>query len=140
MVHFYYKLQTIKIFQRTKIKFNMLIVFPNIACSTKKIYLKNKKFSKSKFISNLALNDKKKLINYLKNERNDLEETVVKIYPQIGKLIEAISTQKGCYFSRMSGSGSACIGLFSSINNASLAKKFVKRNFPKYWCEVSKTI
>ena len=56
----------------------------------------------------------KKLINFLKNENNDLEKTVIKIYPKIKKIIDYIKSQKGCYFSRITGSGSACIGIFSN--------------------------
>ena len=76
----------------------------------------------------------------MKSEPNDLEESVVKIYPIVRKIISIISNQRGCYFSRLTGSGSSCIGLFSSLKTARLAKKNIKRNFPKYWCEVSKTI
>ena len=82
----------------------------------------------------------KKLINILKNENNDLEETVIKIYPKIKKIIEYIKSIKGCYFSRITGSGSACIGIFSNMKNAIYAQKLIKLKYPKYWCVVSKTI
>lgn len=125
---------------KSKKNFNILIVFSNILCSTRSVYLKNKLFSIPKTVSHRLLNNKKKLINFLQNEHNDLEKTVINMYPAIGKIIKLISIQKGCYFSRLTGSGSACIGLFSSLKTAKLAKKNIKRNFPKYWCEVSKTI
>ena len=82
----------------------------------------------------------KKLINFLKNENNDLEKTVIKIYPKIKKIIDYIKSQKGCYFSRITGSGSACIGIFSSMKNAIYAKKMIRSKYPKYWCAISKTI
>jgi len=123
-----------------KFKFNILIVYPNEICSTKKIYKKNKKFTlvKSNFL--LYVKNKKRLINFLKNENNDLEETVIKFYPRIGKIIDFMKIQKGCYFARITGSGSACIGIFSNMKTAISTQKLIKSKFPKYWCVVSKTI
>ena len=76
----------------------------------------------------------------MKNENNDLEKTVIEFYPQIQKIIDFIEIQNGCYFSRITGSGSACIGIFSDVKSANFAQKLIKLKFPKYWCLVSKTI
>ena len=76
----------------------------------------------------------------MKNENNDLEKTVIKIYPKIKKIIDCIKSQKGCYFSRITGSGSACIGIFSNTHNAIYAQKAIRSKYPKYWSVVSKTI
>ena len=123
-----------------KFKLNLLIIYPNLICSTKKIYQKNKIKSTPKvsYVSNIKNN--KKLINFLTNESNDLEKTVIKLYPKIGKIIDSIQSQNGCYFSRITGSGSACIGAFSNMRNAIYAQKLIKLKYPKYWCVVSKTI
>jgi len=125
---------------KTKKNFNILIVFPNFLCSTRNIYLKNKEFSSARSVSSSILSNEKKLINFLQNDHNGLEKIVVKMHPIIGKIIRSIYNQEGCYFSRITGSGSACIGLFSNVKTASLAKKIIKRKFPNYWCVVSKTI
>ena len=119
---------------------NILIVYPNIMCSTKKIYQKNRKFSHIKAKPNLLTSSKKKLIKYLIKNDNDLEQTVIKYYPQVGKVINFIKKQNGCYFSRITGSGSACIGIFSNAKTANYTKNLVKLKFPNYWCFVSKTI
>ena len=118
----------------------ILIVYPNIICSTKKIYENNKKFTFPEHQHNFDINNKKKLIHFLKNENNDLEKTVTKIYPKIKKIIDYIKSQKGCYFSRITGSGSACIGIFSNRRNTICAQKMVRSKYPKYWSVVSKTI
>ena len=123
-----------------KFKLNLLIVYPNLICSTKKIYKKNTKKSLIKPQSFFSEKNNKKLINFLKNENNDLEKTVIKIYPKIKKIIDCIKSQKGCYFSRITGSGSACIGIFSNTRNAIYAQKAIRSKYPKYWCVVSKTI
>ena len=121
-------------------KLNLLIVYPNLVCSTKKIYERNKKINLLKPQSFFYIKDKNKLINFLKNENNDLEKTVIKIYPKVKKIIDCIKSQKGCYFSRITGSGSACIGIFSSMRRANNAQKLIETKYPKYWCAVSKTI
>ena len=123
-----------------KFKLNLLIVYPNLICSTKRIYEKNKKISLSTPQSFFCIKNNKKLINLLKNENNDLEETVIKIYPKVKKIIEYIKSIKGCYFSRITGSGSACFGIFSNMKNAIYAQKLIKLKYPNYWCVVSKTI
>ncbi len=123
-----------------KFKLNLLIVYPNLICSTKIIYKKNKKISLSTPQSFFCIKNNKKLINLLKNENNDLEEAVIKIYPKVKKIIDYIKSIKGCYFSRITGSGSACIGIFSNMKNAIYARKLIKLKYPNYWCVVSKTM
>ena len=123
-----------------KFKLNLLIVYPNLICSTKRIYEKNKKISLSTPQSFFCIKNNKKLINLLKNENNDLEEAVIKIYPKVKKIIDYIKSIKGCYFSRITGSGSACIGIFSNMKNAIYAQKLIKLKYPNYWCVVSKTM
>ncbi len=123
-----------------KLRLNLLIIYPNFVCSTKKIYKKNTKISLSNTRSSFHIKSNKKLIEFLKSENNDLEETVFKIYPEVNKIITHIKSQKGCYISRITGSGSACIGIFSSMKKAFYAQKLIKLKYPKYWSVVSKTI
>jgi len=123
-----------------KLGLNLLIVYPNFICSTKKIFKKNKKKSLPENKYFMYFKDKKKLFNLLKNDKNDLEETITKIYPKIKKIISYIGLQEGCIFSRITGSGSACIGIFSNMKNAIYAKRLIKLKYPNYWCVVSKTI
>jgi len=125
---------------KQKFRLNLLIVYPNIICSTKKIFKSNKTISLPKTKSFFYVKNNKKLITLLKNENNDLEETVIKIYPKVKKTIEYIKVQKGCHLSRITGSGSACIGIFSNMKNAINVKKLIKLKYPKYWCVVAKTI
>jgi len=123
-----------------KFGLNILIVYPNIICSTKKIYSNYKKITYKKSKNGYKFLPKKNLINFLKSEANDLEETVTKFYPEIEKIINLIKFQNGCHFARITGSGSACIGIFSNNRYAILSQKLIRSKFPKYWCVVSKTI
>ena len=107
---------------------------------TVKIAEKNKTFTSLRNRSSFYIENKKKLIMLLKNDNNDLEKTVVKLYPKVGRIIDLISIQNGCYFSRITGSGSACIGIFSGMKSANYTKRLIKQKFPKYWSVTSKTI
>ncbi len=125
---------------KKKFKFNILIIYPNFICSTKNIYKQNRKFSQVNLKLKYIVKNRKKMINQLKNEQNDLENAVVKLYPQVKNIINFIKIQNGCYFSRITGAGSACIGIFSSKKSALYAQKVINLKFPKYWSIVSKTI
>jgi len=123
-----------------KFRLNLLIVYPNLICSTKRVYEKNRQISPLKPKSFFYIKNNKRLIKILKNEKNDLEKAVIKIHPEVKKIINYIKFQKGCYISRITGSGSACIGIFSNKKNAIYAQKLIKLKYPKYWSVVSKTI
>lgn len=125
---------------KNKLKLFLLVVKPNIDCSTPLIYKKNKKFSKkynNDFLSNfnLLFNLKK-----LKNDTNDLEKVTFKMYPKIKLLSRFLDKQINCEFSRMSGSGSVCVGYFKDLEFAKKAKSNIHKKFPKYWCKLSKAM
>ena len=125
---------------KRKYKLYLLLTYPNIQCSTRDIYSKLRKFSsKSKHNFN-KINDKDKFIKFLVNKKNDLQFIVEKKYPVIKTLLKEISLIKGCYFSRMTGSGSVCFGVFKSEKTAKVALKIIKLKFPKYWVSFAKTI
>ena len=46
--------------------------------------------------------------------RNDLQKIAEEKYSKIYFLIKSLNNQEGCIFSRMTGSGSACYGVFKS--------------------------
>ena len=132
-------LKKINNFKR-KYKLYFLLIYPNIRCSTHYIYSKVKKNSlKSQFKFN-NINSKSRFIEFLINQNNDLQLVVEKKYPAIKTLIEEIGKKEGCYFSRMTGSGSACYGVFESEKVAKAALNGIKLKYPKYWSSVAKTI
>jgi 4-diphosphocytidyl-2-C-methyl-D-erythritol kinase len=125
---------------RRKYKLYFLLIYPNIKCSTHYIYSRVKKNSlKSQFKFN-NINSKSRFIEFLINQNNDLQLVVEKKYPAIKTLIEEIGKKEGCYFSRMTGSGSACYGVFESEKVAKAALNGIKLKYPKYWSSVAKTI
>ena len=132
-------LKTINYFQ-SKHSLYFLLVYPNIKCSTRYVYSKVKKFTSKSENSFKKINVKKKFIKFLINKNNALESIVEKKYPTIKKLLTEIRQRKGCYFSRMTGSGSVCYGLFKSKKSAKVALNIIKLKYPKYCSWVAKTI
>jgi len=135
---FLQNLRTIKTIKKQKLFF--LLSRPNIICSTKKIYSKVKKYSKKKKFNFQKTNNKKGFINYILEQNNELQSIVEEEYPSIKILLKDINTEKGCHFSRMSGSGSVCYGLFNNESNAKKALNKIKTKHPKFWFSIAKTV
>tara|TARA_B100001175_G_C19407140_1_gene589215 strand:+ start:264 stop:1103 length:840 start_codon:yes stop_codon:yes gene_type:complete len=142
---FFYKqgflknLKTVKVFPK-KYTLHFLLVYPNIRCSTKYVYSKVKKYSPKSQYNFTEINGKNKYLNFLIKKDNDLQSIVENRYPVIKKLIIEISQKKGCFFSRMTGSGSVCYGVFKTEKTAKAALKVIKTKYPKYWLKIAKTI
>ena len=134
-------LQSLKKIDKFKKKYKLffLVVYPNIKCSTREVYSKVKNYNKKKVLKQIHKN-KAALINQIFNLNNDLQSIVEKKYPVIQKLLLNISTEKGCYFSRMTGSGSACYGLFRDMRSSKVALKRLRKKYPKFWFSIAKTI
>ncbi len=132
-------LKTIIEFKKKK-SFCFVLIQPKIRCSTKEVYSKVKNFSKKKNLKNSMFNSRVKFLKYLSKSRNDLQLVVEKKYPIIKKLISDISKEKGCYFSRMTGSGSVCYGVFRDKIFAKKALNKLKNKYPKFWFSIAKTV
>ena len=122
---------------KNKINFHVLIVKPNVGCSTKDIYANVRKYSKP-----LYINKSKRFFDksYLAQSRNDLEDIAFQKYPKIKSLKHFIAKLPNIFFIRMTGSGSALVAYFKSKKSANCAAKVFKRKYKNYWYIVSKTI
>ena len=141
---FFYKqgflsnLKTITHFEKKKLFF--ILIKPNVICSTREIYSKVRKYSKKVLLAQNKINTKNKFISVISHENNDLQSIVEKKYPLIKKLLLTIRNEKGCCFSRMTGSGSVCFGLFKDEITAKKALNKLKIKFPKFWFSFAKTV
>ena len=142
---FFYKqgflenLKTVKAFKK-KQKLIFMLSRPNINCSTREIYSKVKEYTKKTKFNFHKTKTKKKFINYILDNKNELQSIVEKKHPIIKKLLTDISIERGCYLSRMSGSGSVCYGLFNKERAAKKALYKIKSRYPKFWFSLAKTV
>ena len=125
---------------KKNLTFFFVLVFPHISSSTKKIYSKVKKIGSSSLRNIDYSADQMKFRNMILRQKNDLQLIVEREYPQVKVILRKINNEKGCLFSRVSGSGSTCYGLFTNKKSALVATKNLKKKFPKYWCVNTKTI
>jgi len=120
-------------------KLGILIVHPGVALPTGPVFkalglAPGQQYAKapSSFPSSEAAN-RDALLTWLASERNDLERAAISIAPQIADVLGAIAGLAGCRLARMSGSGSACFGLFESGRAAAAAAKRLGAERPAWW-------
>ena len=96
----------------------MLIIWPNIFCSTSKM------FSKFKPATN--------------HVGNDLTETASSIYPEIKQCLSIMKAQYGVQDVQMNGSGSSCFAIFDDFEKAEMAQKIILNQKPTWWVRVAR--
>ena len=117
-----------------------ILIQPKIKCSTKDIYSRVKKYSSKKPWNEKKIISKKNFIKCLISNNNDLQSIVEKKYPIIKKLLTDLKKEKGCYFSRITGSGSVSYGLFDDKIAAKTGLIKLKKKYPKFWFSFAKTV
>ena len=123
-----------------KQKMYFVLIQPRVKCSTLDIYSRVQNYSKKKILNKNKINTKIKFLSLLSKSSNELQLIVEKKYPIIRELLSNIKNEKGCYFSRMTGSGSVCYGLFSNQIEAKKAFNNLKIKYPKFWLSLAKTV
>ncbi len=71
--------------------------------------------------------------DWLHTCRNDLEQPARAIAPEIGAVLNALRDTPGCRLARMSGSGSACFGLYGDRQEAEAAAAKLSAAHPDWW-------
>ncbi len=132
-------LLTIREFKKNY-KFYFVLIYPFLRSSTKDAYSRLNKFERIQNKNNYRSNSRLDLVSKLKLENNFLEKVVISKFPLVKKILKELELIKNCEFSRLTGSGSACFGLFLNKRDGALALKQIKKRFPKFWCVLSKTI
>jgi 4-diphosphocytidyl-2-C-methyl-D-erythritol kinase len=72
------------------------------------------------------------LTDYLGKARNDLEAPGRKLCREIGDTLEALERTKAV-FTRLSGSGATCFGLYPDSASAQMAAELILREHPNWW-------
>lgn len=71
--------------------------------------------------------------NFLRCQRNDMQDAAIKICPVISEVLAAIGATEECELARMSGSGGTCFGLYASATAAQNAAATIQSNYPNWW-------
>lgn len=73
------------------------------------------------------------LVAFLASKRNALQDVAVQMLPVISDILNALDSTAGCRLARMSGSGSACFGLYADEAQARAAAENLHATFPSWW-------
>jgi 4-diphosphocytidyl-2-C-methyl-D-erythritol kinase len=125
---------------KKKYTFYFVLVYPNIDSSTREVYSKVKKFNVPLKNDLYKIESRPKYVEFIKNEKNDLQKIVEIKHKKIKKILDIIKIQKNCLFSRMTGSGSVCFGMFLSRKSAKQGLIKIHKKLPNCWCIFTKSI
>lgn len=112
-----------------------LLIFPNKFCSTADIFNSyNSKYTPPINITD-NLSNQSELYKFLKKQKNDLTSSASQKIPEITHVLQTLKNLNGCYIARMSGSGSACFGLFETQEQTKFAASVLEKEKPdwKIW-------
>lgn len=115
-----------------------VILFPNLSIKTQDIFRRQSNIFKENLNYKLNFLSSEDMWEYLKKTSNDLFNNVKDLHPEITDILEKISSTKRCKIARMSGSGSACFGLFESYKDALHGANSLQTNFTSYSIYVTK--
>lgn len=74
------------------------------------------------------------LVDWLQDQRNDLEAPAMQLVPAIGSVLQTLRHQQGCQLARMSGSGATCFAIFADPDEAQRAARSIQSAQPDWWC------
>lgn len=72
-------------------------------------------------------------VEWLLQQRNDLQDAAIRCAPEIQDCLNAIDTRRGCRLARMSGSGATCFGVFETSTQAKTAALQISTVQPGWW-------
>jgi 4-diphosphocytidyl-2-C-methyl-D-erythritol kinase len=117
-------------------KVYLVLVNPKKTLLTKAVFEINQNINTPKTI-HPDFKDAYQLIDFLIPLTNYLTESAIKLMPEIKMILDLIMSEKGCKFSRLSGSGPTCFGVFLTKHEAIEAYKNITRSHPEYWVKHS---
>jgi 4-diphosphocytidyl-2-C-methyl-D-erythritol kinase len=122
-------------------KLGIVIVHPGVAMPTPPVFaalgLQRGERRPAQPASAAVPGEHDALLRWLAAERNDLEAPAISIAPAIAEVLRVIAGLPGCRLARMSGSGSACFGLFDTERDAAAAMRQLAEAQPDWWARAS---
>lgn len=114
--------------------FPTLLVYPGVGLSTPSVYQEYDKRHLESHSADLKEHSALSLAE-LAERRNDLQSAAETLEPGVTHVLDALSHQEGCTLARMSGSGSACFGLFETMQQVEAAASRMKALSDSWWIQ-----
>ena len=114
-------------------------MYSGLQCNTTKVYEASRRENTS-FIDNasfLGISEYPDIRKeFIFNSCNDLQPYALALCPTIGELLEVISLTNPL-FTRMSGTGSCCFGVFYTQDEALISLRKIKKLKKRWWLCIS---
>jgi len=111
----------------------VLVIWPSAHSDTKAVFAgRSGDFSPHAAVP-AAFANTDDFIAFLKTTRNDLTEAAVAMQPVVGDALEFMAARSGCVLARMSGSGSAVFGIFSTVEAQDEALSACRHTHPSWF-------
>ncbi|MBN9251226.1 MAG: 4-(cytidine 5'-diphospho)-2-C-methyl-D-erythritol kinase [Mesorhizobium sp.] len=117
----------------------LVLVNPGVAVSTPEIFQRLERRDNEGLPPPPSRIHFHSLRNWLETTHNHLEPTARGIQPAIGEILKALD-KAGSGFSRMSGSGATCFGLFETGNVAKRAAVAIRARHPGWFVAATRSI
>lgn len=116
-------------------QFSLLLVNPGVPVSTRSVFgaLNAPSLNEMPTMERPAFPALDTMLDWLRENGNDLEAPARSLVPAIGDAIAAIEATAGCRLARMSGSGATCFGIYADEGEARAAAQRVAAAHPEWW-------
>ncbi|HEY0266069.1 MAG TPA: 4-(cytidine 5'-diphospho)-2-C-methyl-D-erythritol kinase [Rhizomicrobium sp.] len=112
----------------------LLLVNPGLAVPTKNVFAAlQARSGVAMALPRGRFGDTADLLRFLETTRNDLEAPARALQPAIGEVLAALAALPGALFSRMSGSGATCFGIFADDDCCQRAARILREARPGWW-------
>ena len=111
-----------------------VLVNPNVPVGTADVFDRLKRRGNAPMQESLPQDcDAAGLIDWLRAQRNDLQEPAMAGEPKIAQIFAALAVTPGCLLTRMSGSGATCFGLYGDAETAASAAGRLREDHGGWW-------
>ena len=118
-------------------KLHAVLVNPRVPVSTPVVFKELINKNNAPMLELPNHRDAPDLINWLKSQRNDLQEPAISIAPEIDEVLSILGSDENCHLARMSGSGATCFGLYSDAESAAQAANTIKNSRKNWWVQAT---
>ena len=106
----------------------LVVVFPGVMLSTKMMF-NALSLDKSNFCDEMPIKNMKNIFA----THNAFESLACQKAPVIAEVLKSLRETAGCCLARLSGSGSACFGVYETQDQAVAASQALKIKYPSMW-------
>jgi len=119
--------------------FFIVLANPRLHVSTPNVFLRLKQKNNPALAGFPQSADQASWINWLAEQRNDLQVPACGIAPEISTCLEMLE-QSGALFVRMSGSGATCFGIYQDEAAALRGQSYIEAKQASWWVRSGQTV